>query len=197
MDHLLEQNVFVLKRQGLSIAGKYRLFDAEGKVPLLFIEEKSKWIPPSITYHFYADDKKTREVMTLKDRLNASADEMDIFDTSTGEKIGSLVTDADSWSEVFKDVWVILDGDEKPVGKVYEKSLSKSLLREMVSHDLPQQMDIKVGDIEVGELRQKIKPVSYELVIDLSKDVSALMDHRLAVAAALVVAYHQGKESDI
>jgi hypothetical protein len=196
MDHLLEQNVFVLKRQGLSISGKYRLFDAEGKVPLLFIEEKSKWSYPFITYHVYADEKKTHEVLKIQDRPGLSANNMDIYDAQTDEKIGSLVIDADSWSEVFKEVWVILDGEEKPVGKVYEKSLSKSLLREMVSHDLPQQMDIKVGDIEVGELRQKIKPVSYELVIDLSKDVSALMDHRLAVAAALIVAYHQGKELD-
>ncbi|MBA4384714.1 MAG: hypothetical protein C0410_08255, partial [Anaerolinea sp.] len=85
----------------------------------------------------------------------------------------------------------------KTVGKVFEKSLNKSLLRELITHDLPQQMDIKVGEIEVGELRQKVKPISYELVIDLSKDVSGLVDHRLAVAAAIMIAYHQGKETDV
>jgi hypothetical protein len=52
----------------------------------------------------------------------------------------------------------------------------------------------------MGYLGWRITPknqtVSFELVIDLSKDVSALLDYRLAVAAALEVAYHQGKESD-
>ena len=196
MDRIFTESVYLLKRQGLAISGKYRLFDAQGKEPFLFIEEKSKWIPPSIVYHAYADEKKTRELLTLKDQPAGGADDMDVFDAQSGEKIGSLISDAESVSEIFKDVWAILDAEGKPVGKVFEKSLSKSLLRELITHDLPQQMDIKIGDIEVGEFRQKVKPVSYELVIDLTKDVSGLLDHRLAVAAALVVAYHQGKETD-
>lgn len=196
MDQIFAENKYILKRKGLAIAGKYILFDAEGKKPLLFIEEKSKWFPPSITYRAYADEKKTREVLTLKDRPDDPSEDMDVFDVQSGEKIGSLVSDADSLSEIFKDVWLIVDTEGKSQGKVYEKSLSKSLLRELVTHDLSQQMDIKVGDMEVGELRQKIKPISYELVIDLSKDVSGLLDHRLVVAAAIMMAYHQGKEVD-
>lgn len=197
MNQIFAENCFILKRKGLSIAGKYILFDAEGKKPLLYIEEKSKWFPPSITYNVYADDKKTRAVLTLKDRPDDPSEDMDVFDAQSGEKIGSLVSDADSFSEIFKDVWKIINAAGKVQGKVYEKSLSKSLMRELVSHDLPQQMDIKVGDIEVGALRQKVKPISYELVIDLSKDVSGLLDHRLAVAAAILMAYHQGKEMDV
>jgi hypothetical protein len=196
MDRIFGESRYLLKRQGLAITGKYRLFEAQGKEPLLFIEEKSKWIPPSITYHIYADEKKTREVLTLKDRPDDPSEDMDIFDAQSGEKICSLVADADSLSEVFKDVWVFQDPKGKVLGKVFEKSLSKSLLREMITHDIPQQLDIKVGNIEVGELRQLVKPFSYELSIDLSKDVSGLLDHRLAVAAAIYIAYHQGKETD-
>ncbi len=196
MDQILNASKFVLKRQGLSIAGKYRLYDEQGKEVLLYIEEKSKWIPPSITYHVYADEKKTREVLTLKDRPDGGTDELDVFDAAGGELIGSLVTDSESASDFFKDVWAILDAQGKPAAKVFEKSLGNSLLRELVAHDIPQQMDIKVKDIKVGELRQKIKPISYELVIDISEDVSGLLDHRMAVAAAIVAAYHQGKEID-
>ena len=196
MDRILTDNQFILKRKGLSIAGKYILFDAEGKKPLLFIEEKSKWFPPSINYHAYADDKKTRELLTLKDRPDDPSEDMDVFDAQSGEKIGSLISDADSFSELFKDVWKLCNAEGKVQAKVYEKSLSKSLMRELVTHDLPQQMDIKVREIEVGELRQKVKPISYELVIDLSKDVSGLLDHRMAVAAAIMIAFHQGKETD-
>lgn len=197
MDQIFTPSEFVLKRQGLAIAGKYRLYNIQSKDPILYIEEKSKWIPPSITYHVYADEKKTREVLTLKDRPDDPSEDMDVFDAQSGEKICSLVSDAESLSEIFKDVWMIIDPNGKVLGKVFEKSLSKSLMRELVTHDLPQQMDFKVGDIEVGELRQKVKPISYELAIDLSKDVSALLDHRMAIAAAIMLAYHQGKETDV
>ncbi|MBA4386144.1 MAG: hypothetical protein C0410_15520, partial [Anaerolinea sp.] len=127
MDQIFIENCFLLKRKGLSIAGKYILFDAEGKNPLLFIEEKSKWFPPSITYRAYADEKKTREVLTLKDRPDDPSENMDVFDAQSGEKIGSLISDADSFSEIFKDVWKLCNADGKVQAKVYEKSLSKSL----------------------------------------------------------------------
>lgn len=197
MDSIFTPSEFVLKRQGLSIAGKYRLFNMQSKDPILYIEQKSKLFPPSFAYHVYADDKKKREVLTLKDRPEGYGDDMDVFDAQSGQLIGSLVNEADTFSELFKDVWAILNAEGKTVGKVYEKSLSKSLMRELITHDLPQRMEIKVGEIEVGELRQKVKPIGYELAIDISKDVSSLLDHRLAVAAALVVAYHQGTEMDV
>jgi len=189
-------STFIIKRQGLSIGGKYKVFLVDGKDPILFVEEKSKWIPPSTIIHVYTDEKKSKEVLTLKDQLSSGSDGMDVFDTESGQQIGSLISEGETFSELFKDVWTFLDPEGKPYGKIYEKSLGKSLLREMVTHDLPQQMDIKVGEIEVGELRQKIKPISYELAVDLTKDVSALLDHRMAIAAAIVVARHQGNEID-
>ena len=49
MNAVFSQTNYVIKQQGLSIASKYRLYDAEGKTPLLFIEQKTKWLPPSTT----------------------------------------------------------------------------------------------------------------------------------------------------
>jgi hypothetical protein len=196
MNSIFSQSKYIIKRQGLSIAGKYKVFGPDGKEMLLYVEEKSKWIPPSITIHIYTDEKKSQEVLTIKDQLSSGAEGMDVFDTESGQKIGCLISEGETFSELFKDVWTFLDPEGNPFGKIYEKSLSKSLLRELVTHDLPQQMDIKIGDIEVGELRQKIRPISYELTVDLTKDVSALLDCRLAIAAAIVVARHQGNETD-
>jgi len=196
MSNIFSVSNYVLKREGLSIGGKYRIIDPQSKVALCFIEEKTKWIPPSKIIHIYSDEKKKNEVLTLKDRPSGSIEDMDIFDSTNGQKIGSLVSDAESISEVFKDVWSILDAEENTIGKVYEKNLSKSLLRELVSKDIPQKMEIKIGDVQVGELRQKLKAVGYELEIDMSMDVSSLLDHRLGIAAGILIAYHQSNEVD-
>jgi len=57
MNLIFADSHYVLKRQGLSIFGKYRLYDAQNN-PLLYIEEQQKLIPPSTTIHIYGDEKK-------------------------------------------------------------------------------------------------------------------------------------------
>jgi hypothetical protein len=196
MNTIFSKSNYVIKRQGLSIAGKYRIFPQEGNDPLFFVELKTKWIPPSTMVHVYTDEKKTHEVLTLKDRPTGAAEDMDVNDAENGQKIGALVMGAETVSEIFKDAWSILDAEDKPIGKVFEKNLGKSLVRNLVSHDLPQQMDINIGEITVGELRQKVKPISYELQVDFSQDVSSLLDHRMGIAAGILTAIHQGNEVD-
>ena len=161
MNNLFSQSEFLLKRQGLAIGGKYKLFGSEGKEPLLFIEEKTKWLASSTTIHAFADEKKTREILTLKDRPSGSAEDMDVYDAESGQKIGSLVMDAKSVSEIFKDVWEMRGADDKPIGRIFEKHLSKSLARELISHSLPVKLDVAIGDVEVAEFRQKFKAVGY------------------------------------
>ena len=141
MNAIFLQSGYVLKRQGLAIAAKYRLTGLQGE-PLLFIEEKIKWIPPSTSVHMYADEKKTREVLTFKDGKSADVG-TDIFDAESGQKIGGIGTTADNLAEFIKDAWVIVDAEDKPVAKVAERSTGQSIARELLSHDLPQQLDIK------------------------------------------------------
>jgi hypothetical protein len=185
---------YVLKRQGLSIGGKYRLFGPQGDTPLLFIEEKTVWIPPSVTTHVYADEKKKQEILTLK-QSPAEGVDVDVIDAATGQKIGAIGPAADSASEIIKDAWHILDTGTNPIAKVFEKSAARSVARELLSNALPQQLDITIGETLVGTLRQKVKPLGYELTIDFSMDAGRLLDRRLGLAAAIFVALHQAKES--
>ncbi len=92
MNIVFTQTNYVLKRKGLSIVGKYQIFGADEDKPLLYIEEKTKWIPPSNTIHVYADDKKTLEVLTLKDSESDDL-EKEIFDPESGEKIGGIAAE--------------------------------------------------------------------------------------------------------
>lgn len=193
MNDVFSQTGYVLKQQGLSIGGKYRLHSLQNDEPLLYIEEKVKWIPPSTAIHVYADEKKTKEVLTLKDSSSEGV-EMDVIDAESGQKIGGIGTSADDLSEVIKDAWAITDVDDKPIGKVAEISTGQSVLRGLTEKALPQKLDIKVGETLVAELRQKVKMAGYELTIDFSMDVLHTLDRRLGIAAAIFAAYHQAKE---
>jgi len=182
---------YVIKQQGLAISGKYCLYDQNNN-PLLYVEEKVKWIPLSTTVHAYADEKKTKEVLSMMDRPEDS--DMDVIDAVSGQKIGGIKYTVDNLSEFIKDAWAITDADDKPLGKVAEISTGQSLLREATGNELPQKLDIKVGETVVGELRQKVKMIGYELNIDFSMDTVHLLDRRLGIAAAIHVALHHGKE---
>lgn len=192
MNIVFLQTNYVLKQQGLSISGKYCMYDQNDN-PLLYIEEKIKWIPPSTTVHVYADEKKTKEILTFKDSLSENV-EMDVIDAESGEKIGGIGTTADDLSEFIKDAWSITDTNDKPIGKLAEKSTGQSVLRELMDNELPQQLDIKVGETLVAELRQKVKMIGYELTIDFSMDIAHILDRRLGIAAAIHAALHHGKE---
>ena len=194
MHAVFSQSGYVLKRQGLSISGKYRLYGLQNDTPLLFIEEVIKWLPPSTTTHVYADEKKKQEILTLKDSPVADID-VDIIDAESGQKIGAIGTAADTASEIIKDAWHIMDANDKHIGKVFEKSTSQSVLRDLLDNELPQQMDITVGDALVAELRQKVKMMGYALAIDFSMDGAHLLDRRLGIAAAIFIALHHGKEA--
>jgi hypothetical protein len=191
MNIVFSQTNYVIKQQGLAISGKYCLYDPNNN-PLLYVEEKIKWIPPSTTIHAYADEKKKQEILTIKDRPESI--DMDVIDAESAQKIGGIGTTADDLSEIIKDAWAITDADDKPIGKVAEISTGQSLLREATGNELPQKLDIKVGETVVAELRQKVKMIGYELNIDFSMDINHLLDRRLGIAAAIHVALHHGKE---
>jgi hypothetical protein len=192
MNAVFSLSEYVLKQQGLAIGGKYKLFDTQNDEPLLYIEEKIKWIPPSTAIHVYADEKKTQEVLTLRDSESENVD-FDVIDATSGQKIGGIGTTIDNMSEFIKDAWAITDADDQPIGKFFEKSTGQSVLRGLMDNELPQQLDITVGETLVGELRQKVKMVGYELTIDFSMDPLNTLDRRLGLAAAIHVAFHQGK----
>jgi hypothetical protein len=193
MNTIFSLTGYVLKRQGLSIAGKYRLFGLDNDIPLLFIEEQLKWIPLMTIVHVYADEKKKQELLKLQ-TSKIDHVEMDVIDAESGQKIGGIGMAVDDLSEIIKDAWTITDADDKPIGKAFERSTGQAVLREVLDHALPQKLDITVGETLAGELRQKSKMIGYELTIDFSMDTTRLLDRRLGLASAIFIARHQGIE---
>lgn len=106
------------------------------------------------------------------------------------------MTSADTAAEFFKDAYAILDAADQPIGKFFDKSVVSAIARDILSHALPQTMQVMIGEMEVGTVHQKLKALGYELELDFSADVSNQLDRRMAIAIGMFVACEQGKETD-
>jgi hypothetical protein len=82
------QTEYVLKRQVLSLGSKYRLFGLQQEEPLLYIEEKIKWLPPSTTIHVYTDEKKGQEILAWFKNPGSQFDTFKILLPSREKPVG-------------------------------------------------------------------------------------------------------------
>lgn len=189
MDPAFSFNNYVIKPQGLSIGGKYRVFDPDN-TPVLYVEYKTKWSKPFTTYHIYSDDKKQHELLLIQDGESEEwSDYCDVIDVPTGEKIGGIHVDWENW---FKDDWRIVNAAGETVGLLREKSTGRAILHDLTDGILPQIIYISLNDRPMAELKQKSVMIGHHLLVDFSLGASSQLDRRLGLAAAIMVAVHQG-----
>jgi hypothetical protein len=194
VDTVFTHNNYIIKPQGLSIGGKFRVYDPQN-TPVLFVEHKTKWSKPVTTYHVYADEKKQRELLLIQDADHPTLDEFcAVTDAVSGEKIGGINTDWDKW---FEDSWSIYDAQGAVVGVLRETSTGRAILHDLTDGALPQNIQIMAGDQPLAELRQKSVLMGHHLLADFSMDVGSRLDRRLGLAAAIVVAVHQASTESV
>jgi hypothetical protein len=69
------------------------------------------------------------------------------------------------------------------------------LRRLLLGSLLPQNYDITVGESRVADLKQRFNPFRYELDLDFTMDAGRLLDRRLGIAAGILLATVEGKQS--
>lgn len=191
MNSAFQHNQYLLKRQVFALAGKFRVFDPSGQL-VLFSEQKMFKLREDI--RVYSDENKTQEVLTIKARqiMDFSA-AYDVVDSSTGQKVGALRRKG--LASILRDEWEILDVSDNIVGKLFEDSMGLALVRRFLSGLVPQNYDITLGTNRVADLKQAFNPFSYQLAVDFSMDVNKLLDRRLGLAAGILLAAVEGRQS--
>jgi uncharacterized protein YxjI len=192
MNQIFQFNQYTLKRQVFSLAGKFRFFDPTGKL-VMFSEQKMFRLREDI--RVYADEAKTQEVLTIKARqiIDFSA-AFDVVDSSTGQKVGALRRKGLA-SLLLRDEWEILDVNDNVIGKLFEDSIGLALVRRLLTNLVPQNYDITINENRVADLKQNFNPFTYELAIDFSMDTAHQLDRRLGIAAGILLAAVEGKQS--
>lgn len=179
-----------IKRQAIALTGKVRVYDPSGQLAL-FSEQRMFRLREDI--RVYADEEKTRELLTIKARsiLDFSA-AYDVIDSSTGAKAGVLRRKG--LRSMLRDEWEVLDPQDRQVGILTEDSLNLALLRRLLFSLIPQNYDILVGGTRAADLRQRFNPFRYEMDLDFSMDTAGVLDRRLGLAAAILLAVVEGRQ---
>jgi hypothetical protein len=143
----------------------------------------------------YSDESKQQEVLMVKARqiVDFSA-AYDVVDSTTGEKVGVLRRKG--WNSLLRDEWEVLNVQDQPIGILFEDSMGLALLRRLLLGSLlPQNYDMTIGQTRVADLKQRFNLFRYELDLDLSMDTARQLDPRLGIAAAILLAAVEGKQS--
>lgn len=191
MNPVFQHNQYLLKRQVFALAGKFRFYDQSGKL-LLFSQQKMFKLREDI--RVYADEEKTQEVLMIKARqiMDFSA-AFDVVDSATGQKVGALRRKG--LASILRDEWEILDVGDNVIGRLFEDSMGLALLRRFLTGLIPQNYDITIGTERVADLKQAFNPFAYQLTVDFSMDLNQRLDHRVGIAAAILLAAIEGRQS--
>ena len=193
MNPIFRFPTYLLKRQAIALTGKFRFYDPNGQL-VMFSEQKMFKLREDI--RVYADENKSQEVLSIKARqiVDFSA-AYDVVDTALNQKVGALRRKG--WSSLLRDEWEVLDANDNVMGKLFEDSVGYAMLRRLLLGSLlPQNYDITFGETRVADLKQNFNLFRYELNLDFSMDINQRLDRRLGIAAGILLAAVEGRQSN-
>jgi len=182
---------YYLRRQVLALTGKIRIFTPDGQLAL-YCQQKMFRLKEDI--RAYTDESCIQEILYIQARsiIDFSA-AYDVIDSGYGTKVGTLRRKG--WRSIMRDEWDVLDTGDQPVGVLWEDNPRRALVRRMVAGRLlPQDYDLLIGDQRVADLRQRFNLFRYEMDLDFSMDTTRLLDRRLGIAAAILLAFIEGRQ---
>jgi len=191
MDSAFQYTQYVLKKQVLALTGTVRIYNPLDQL-VLFSQQKIFKLKEDI--RIYADETKNRELLNIQARqiIDFSA-YYDVIDSQYSTKVGGLRRKG--FRSILQDEWEVFDPQEKQLGILKEDSLRQALLRRFLLGILiPQNYDLNIGDERVADYKQRFQLFRYVLDIDFQMDTGEKLDHRLGIAAAVLLATIEGRQ---
>lgn len=177
------------------VGGAFHIRDESGAL-VAFSEQKGFKLKEDI--RIFADETKTRELLSIQARqiIDWSA-AYDVTDSATGQKVGALRRQGAK--SILRDEWHVLDANDQQVAVVIEDSMGLALVRRLLTALVPQRYDAFMPDEKTGtkvaNLDQAFNPFVYRLEVDFSYDPEGRFDRRMGIAAAILLAAVEGRQS--
>jgi hypothetical protein len=186
---------YLVRRKVLKLfGGAFHVYDPMGSV-VGYSKMKAFKLKEDI--RLYTNEQMTQELLVIQARsiIDFGAS-YDVHDPIQRAKIGALRRKGLK-STFLRDEWLLMDAYDREIGIVREASGFKAFLRRYVDLSLlfPQRYDVTVQNQPVAIFKQNFNPFVYKLNVDLSMDHQGLLDRRLAVASALLMAAVEGKQA--
>lgn len=187
---------YVVRRQVFKIFGNaFHVYDTAGNV-VLYSKQKAFKLREDI--RLYTGEDMAVELLTIRARtiIDFGA-AYDVMDARTGEKIGAFKRKG--WKSLVRDEWVIMDAHDREVGRIAEDSTALALIRRVVDAAalfLPQKYHAELASVgTVAFFRQNYNPFVRKLTADFSADVGGRFDRRIGLAAAILLAAIEGRQT--
>lgn len=196
MDSMFPAAQYSVRKKVLKlVGGAFHIRDANETL-VAYSEQKAFKLKEDI--RIYADEAKTRELLCINARqiMDFSA-AYDVTDSTTGQRIGALRRKG--VQSMLRDEWHVLDASDQVIGVLIEDSMGMALVRRLLTNLVPQRYDLFMPDavsgMKVANLDQDFNPFVYRLALDFSMDPEGRLDRRLGVAAAVLLAAVEGRQS--
>lgn len=183
---------YLLKKRILVMLGaKLNIYDPSGNM-VMVVQQKAFKLREDI--RVYSDEGFTQEVLSIKARkiMDFSA-AYDVVDPIRNEKVGVLRRKG--WSSIVRDNWEVLDAMDVKRGEITEDNMMLALIRRLLTNLVPQNYDMVFDGTKVADFGQGFNPFAYHLNIDFSMDTGKKLDPRLGIAAAVLLATLEGRQS--
>ena len=192
---VFQQPQYMVRRKVLKLlGGAFHVYDLQQQQVYAYSKMKAFKLREDI--RLYTGEDMTAELLTIKARqiidLGAT---YDVHDPRHG-KVGALRRKA--LKSFIRDEWSILDPNDREVGLIQEDSTGLAIIRRVIdlaSIIIPQKYVVTIQGREVATFQQNFNPFVYKLVVDLSGDQNGLLDRRIALAGAILMAAIEGKQS--
>ena len=176
------------------LGGAFHVYDPQQQQ--LYAYSKMKAFKLKEDIRLYTGEDMTSELLTIKARqvLDLGAT-YDVVDPRQGT-VGALRRKA--LKSLVRDEWAILDAQGREIGLIQEDSTGLAIVRRLVdfaSMFLPQKYVVSIQGMQVATFQQNFNPFVFKLQVDLSGDSAGRFDRRLALAAAILLAAIEGKQS--
>lgn len=166
----------------------FRILGPEGNLRF-YVKQKAFKLKEEITV--FTDEKQSDAVLGIQARgIGDFGQTYDITDKKSGENLGALKREG--LKSMLRDEWTLLGSDGQPRGKVMEDSGGLALLRRFLPI-IPQTFHVKVGDRQVGTIKQRFNP--FQIVYDVDfEGAGEALDPRVGVAAVVLLLAIEGRQ---
>jgi hypothetical protein len=184
---------YTIRKKVLKLfGGAFEVFDPNGQVTF-FCEQKAFKLKEDM--RVYGDETKAEEVLRIQARsvIDFGA-AYDVVDAQTDAKVGALRRSG--FKSLVRDEWVILDADDREIGKLEEESPILALVRRFLVSLIPQTYRGTVDGRPAFEFKQHFNPFVLKITLDFSQDSDGLLDRRLGIAAGLLLCAVEDRQGD-
>jgi uncharacterized protein YxjI len=182
---------YLIRRKVLQLFGAtFHVYDPAGQVAL-YARLKAFKLKEDI--RLYTGEEMQTEVLKIQARQMIDfAAAYDVYDSQTGEKVGALKRKG--WKSLLRDEWVLMDVDDRELGRVQEESMLLALVRRFVLNLIPQTFYATVDGVRSCKFVQNFNPFVSKLTVDFAENAQGQLDPRLGIAAGILLLAIDGKQ---